>query len=297
MRASNAWVFWLGLMACGEPGMVSREPQVLYRGQHYSPLELEALGLQVHHLAVTPELIQHGLIAGFDSEEEAVAYSWPGPDPMQGPSLASTPCESRSSFHDRVHTFTDPSFSLAPGDGLLSLWDIAGENWHGRISALRVFNCPGTLTLYSLPDFEGKTITFSQNTMIGSLSEYILGPWHSWSNASQSIRSISSFEFSARDTAGARRNTASLRVELRAGQIIQLGTCGVAGASGRGDTYLRLYDARGKQVAANDDLCGAHAFLSYTVPTGGDGAHELHAGCFGDTECGGTVAYTFFASR
>jgi hypothetical protein len=150
------------------------------------------------------------------------------------------------------------------------------------------------LTLYSLPGFEGKTLTFPRNTVAISLSDYPLRAWTSWNNQAQSVRSIGFFAFSARGTHSARQNTPTLHLLLRAGQVLQLGTCGVAGSStSQGDTYLRLYDARGEQAAANDDSCGGHSFIRYTVPDAG--AYELRAGCFGDTACRGTVAYTFLS--
>jgi hypothetical protein len=102
----------------------------------------------------------------------------------------------------------------------------------------------------------------------------------------------SSFTYTARNTDDARRNTVNKNVTLVAGQVIKLGTCTVSGASGSGDTYLRLYGPSGAQVAENDDSCDALSFLSYTVPAGVGGTYQLRAGCFSSESCGGTVAYT-----
>jgi len=47
-----------------------------------------------------------------------------------------------------------------------------------------------------------------------------------------------------RNTNSAQASTVNKQVTLTAGQTIKLGTCTVLGASGTGDTYLRLYGAR-----------------------------------------------------
>ena len=62
-------------------------------------------------------------------------------------------------------------------------------------------------------------------------------------------------------------------ITLAAGQRITYGTCNVTGASGTGDTYLRLYTASGTQVSSNDDSsgCGTLSYATYTVPAGAGG--------------------------
>ena len=75
-------------------------------------------------------------------------------------------------------------------------------------------------------------------------------------------------------------------------QTITLGTCGVAGGTFTGDTYLRLFTSAGGQVGANDDSCGvAGSSLSYTAAT--TGTYQIRAGCYSSTSCSGTVAWTF----
>jgi hypothetical protein len=70
-----------------------------------------------------------------------------------------------------------------------------------------------------------------------------------------------------------------------------VGTCGLEGSATQGDTYVRLDGASGSEVAANDDACGGRgSSLSYTAPT--DGTLRIRAGCYHDTACGGTVAWT-----
>ena len=102
----------------------------------------------------------------------------------------------------------------------------------------------------------------------------------------------SSFSYSASSTHNATVNTTTRTVYLTAGQLFQAGTCGVAGASGSGDTFLRLVNPSGQEVAVNDDAGGSCATLStitYTVQV--TGWHAIHAGCFSSQSCSGTVTY------
>lgn len=100
------------------------------------------------------------------------------------------------------------------------------------------------------------------------------------------------FSYSASATDSATVNTANVYLNLGAGQTLTLGTCGLNGASGSGDTYLRLYDPSGVQVAFNDDAfgsCGVLSNFTYNVPV--SGTYLLRSGCFGAGACSGTVAY------
>ena len=101
-----------------------------------------------------------------------------------------------------------------------------------------------------------------------------------------------SFTYSASSTQNATRNTTNHDVTLAAGQTLDFGTCTVAGASGSGDTYLRLYTSTGTLVDANDNACGSLSYLRYTVPAGAGGTYQIRAGCASNRSCGGTVAYT-----
>ena len=102
--------------------------------------------------------------------------------------------------------------------------------------------------------------------------------------------SSGSFSYSASDTNSATQNTVNLDISMTAGQTLSIGTCGVAGASGVGDTYLRLFDASNVNVAANDDACGVLSFFAFTAPI--TGVYQVRAGCFSFNSCSGTVAYT-----
>ncbi|NVJ21282.1 MULTISPECIES: trypsin-like peptidase domain-containing protein [Myxococcus] len=98
------------------------------------------------------------------------------------------------------------------------------------------------------------------------------------------------FAFTATNTANATVNTTDKTVTLAAGQTLQFGTCTLPGASGSGDTYLRLTNSAGTSVASNDDSCSLLSFVSYTAPTAG--TYTMRAGCYSSNSCSGTVAYT-----
>jgi hypothetical protein len=97
------------------------------------------------------------------------------------------------------------------------------------------------------------------------------------------------FSYAGSNTSSATQNTTDQAVFLVAGQTISAGTCGVAGASGSGDTFLRLIDPDGFSVTASDDACGFLSFFSFTAQT--TGTFQIRAGCFGSSSCSGTVAF------
>jgi hypothetical protein len=100
-----------------------------------------------------------------------------------------------------------------------------------------------------------------------------------------------SFSYNAVNTSSATVNTVNYAIVLGATQTLTFGTCGVAGGSFTGDTYLRLYDPSGNLVASNDDSCGglgSHAVYTSTV----GGAFQVRAGCYSSSACSGTVAWT-----
>ncbi|MDX2012393.1 MAG: serine protease [Myxococcaceae bacterium] len=96
--------------------------------------------------------------------------------------------------------------------------------------------------------------------------------------------------YQGRLTANATRNTADQVVTLRRGQTLSAGTCGVPGAVGTGDTFVRVVSsATRRTVAQNDDGCGRLSFLRFVAPADGD--YVLRAGCYADTACTGTLAW------
>jgi hypothetical protein len=63
-------------------------------------------------------------------------------------------------------------------------------------------------------------------------------------------------------------------------------------ASVRGDTFLRLVDSKGVQLASNDDSCGLASKIVYSPPICGISV-TLRMGCYSSLECSGTVAINF----
>jgi hypothetical protein len=103
--------------------------------------------------------------------------------------------------------------------------------------------------------------------------------------------SSGSFFYSASNTSSATQNTVNVDLSIAAGQVLTIGTCGVPGASGTGDTFLRVFSPVDVEVAFNDDACGGLLTnLTYVAVT--TGVFHIHAGCFSTQACDGTVAYT-----
>ncbi|HEX8701361.1 MAG TPA: C-type lectin domain-containing protein [Myxococcaceae bacterium] len=103
-----------------------------------------------------------------------------------------------------------------------------------------------------------------------------------------------SFSYTASNTSSATVNTFNYSVNLIAGQIFTAGTCGVPGASGIGDTYLRLFNPSGQEIAANDDSKGSCGFLSnFSVIAPATGTYHVRAGCHAGENCAGTVAFNY----
>jgi hypothetical protein len=100
-----------------------------------------------------------------------------------------------------------------------------------------------------------------------------------------------SADYSASNTVSAQVNTVNQTITVNAGQTLTVGTCGVPDSSFSGDTYLRLFDPLGGQVALNDDACGGlGSRLEFTATT--SGTFSVHSGCYSSSNCSGTVAWT-----
>lgn len=174
-----------------------------------------------------------------------------------------------------------------------------GYDEAGRLSSIPGFvnsagyNAEGKLNGYEASN--GTTTTFDYGATTGRLDAYstvrdyyttsldgtmVLGPY---------ARAL---------TNSATTNFETFAIEPRnftlvAGQTITVSSCSsaVQGASGFGDTYLRLLNPSGTEVASNNDAggaCGVLSTLSYTVPAGG--IYTVRAGCFAMSSCSGTVA-------
>jgi hypothetical protein len=100
--------------------------------------------------------------------------------------------------------------------------------------------------------------------------------------------------FTASNTASATQGTTDVTLSLEPGQVLSVGTCGVAGAFATNDTYLRLLGPTGEELFSNDDACkGSGSHLRYKVPTCGGGLYTLKVGCFENGSCGGRLGYTY----
>lgn len=103
-----------------------------------------------------------------------------------------------------------------------------------------------------------------------------------------------SFSYTASNTASATVNTYNYSIQLYAGQLLTVGTCGVPGSSGSGDTYLRINNPYGQEIASNNDsggTCSLLSNISIVVPV--TGAYTVRAGCYNSGSCSGTVAFNY----
>ncbi|WP_095978981.1 PPC domain-containing protein [Melittangium boletus] len=93
----------------------------------------------------------------------------------------------------------------------------------------------------------------------------------------------------AANTNNAQQNTVNRSFTLDIGDMVEVGTCDLPGASATGDTSLRLFGG-GTQVMSNNDACGGKAsFIRHRATT--RGTYELRAGCNSRGSCAGTVIF------
>ncbi|MBU1240642.1 PPC domain-containing protein, partial [Myxococcota bacterium] len=86
----------------------------------------------------------------------------------------------------------------------------------------------------------------------------------------------------ATNTNSAQQNTTNYTVVLSANATYTISTCGASG-----DTYLRLKNSSGTQVAYNDDGCGLQSAMTYTPSV--TGTYTINAGCFSSNTCYGKI--------
>lgn len=89
-------------------------------------------------------------------------------------------------------------------------------------------------------------------------------------------------------TVSATMNTADFKFVAGGGSVYTFSTCPVHGGQCSEDTYLRLFDSHGIEVASNDDKCGHCAAVSYYFQ-GSAAEYTLKAGCFSNSMCSGQV--------
>lgn len=81
-----------------------------------------------------------------------------------------------------------------------------------------------------------------------------------------------------------------VQLHLSPGQVLQAGTCGLAGASVQGSSVLRLLSPSGVLVATSHGACGGvGSLIEHTAQEGG--IHTLQARCLGTSRCGGQLAW------
>jgi hypothetical protein len=99
------------------------------------------------------------------------------------------------------------------------------------------------------------------------------------------------FYYSASNTSNATTNTSQWSIFAYAGQVVTVGTCGLAGAAVfSGNTWLRMRNTVGVEFASNNDSCSSVASnISFVAPT--TGHYTIHAGCYSTGGCSGAVAY------
>ncbi|WP_164012352.1 trypsin-like peptidase domain-containing protein [Pyxidicoccus trucidator] len=159
---------------------------------------------------------------------------------------------------------------------------------------LRLTNAASTLVAVSDDAFGTYCSNIKYTVPAGGGGNYQLsaGCYLNRSCRGTAVWSVSAGTYAAANTTSATINTVNRRFALTEGQVLNVGTCGVTGASFTGDTLLRLYDAAGAQVTASDDACGGTGSnIKYTVPVGKGGIYELRAGCYSSTACSGNLAW------
>lgn len=104
--------------------------------------------------------------------------------------------------------------------------------------------------------------------------------------------------FATFNTAGATKNTVSCQIIACQGRTVRLSLCpqdSMNFATCAGDTYLRVNDANGVQIASNDNYCGSCSGLTFTASSQCS-IYTIIQGCAGTGACSGTTAVTFYDS-
>ncbi|WP_223638244.1 trypsin-like peptidase domain-containing protein [Corallococcus sp. EGB] len=174
--------------------------------------------------------------------------------------------------------------ALTSGDSYLRLRGPSGTEV--------AFNDDGCATGYGSKITFTATVAGAYEVRAGCYQNGSCAGTVAWEMGQASAATQGSFNFNVSNTANATTGTANGYVTLAAGQTLSFGSCGVAGASGTGDTVVRLFNAAGQQVTFNDDACGSLSRAAYTVPASAGGTYQIRVGCFGNEACSGTVAWT-----
>jgi hypothetical protein len=99
-----------------------------------------------------------------------------------------------------------------------------------------------------------------------------------------------SYSYTANATQSATQSTRNFTISVRRGETLIIGTCGVEHANFTGDTMIVLKSGSTTLATADDSCGGSGSRIVYTPPSAQ--TLTLQAGCFGQTACSGTVAWT-----
>jgi len=209
-------------------------------------------------------------------------------------SLANSLTYDRANTGSATVNAATSTLSLVEGQTvLIGTCGLPGASYSGD-TYLRLTNAANTLVAAS-DDAFGTYCSFIRYTVPaggGGNHQLSAGCYSSRSCRGTAVWSVSASSYAASNTTSATVNTVNQRFALTEGQVLNVGTCGVTGASFGGDTYLRLFDAAGNQVSFSDDACGGvGSNIKYTVPSGKGGIYELRAGCFSSNTCSGNLAW------
>ncbi len=188
---------------------------------------------------------------------------------------------------------TTDTFGGNSGSGVYDLetFSVAGILVQGDTDYVRRGSC-NVVNVCAESGCSGETIVYTHTALAGLCRAL---PSHRFCGATPNPTPTptptgSSLAYQGSLTTNATRNTANRTITLRAGQTLSAGTCNVAGATGTGDTYVRIVSgSTNRTVARNDDSCGQLSFVQFVAPADGD--YVLKAGCYAETSCGGTVAW------
>lgn len=95
--------------------------------------------------------------------------------------------------------------------------------------------------------------------------------------------------YRASNTNTGTQNTVACPLYVCPGTVLTLETCNGDGKSCTGDTYLRLIDGSGYELAANDDRCGLCSAITFHFRGNSCQEYTVDQGCYGDEACSGTV--------
>jgi hypothetical protein len=196
------------------------------------------------------------------------------------------------------HT-TDRIFPLGVGDVVeVGTCDLEGAAATG-LNVLRLVNAEGTQVAGGGCHFKYRATAAGTYTLrAGCDYDTSCGGTVVWKVTPNANLVRGTIPFNLSNTSSGSRNTANRDVTLSYGQVIEVGTCGLEGASGSGDTIVRLHRASGVVEAENDDAHGTCGSLSHVVhhvnAAGQNMPYQIRVGCFRNTSCSGTAAYVIY---